>query len=282
MSEAREEPDRSEPTAEVMGVGYTRQTLDQAVDRMVGWAEGREPGPPRVVAATGFHGLWVAQRDPGYRMLLNRADMLCADGIAPVLLSRWADGPPLPERVPGPDVLEGCLAEADRRGLSSFFLGDTGETLAMLRGTLSRRYPGHRVAGTLSPPFRPLDREEEREMIETINRAAPDFLWVALGTPKQERWIFRHRDSLDVPVAAAVGAAFRFLTGRTRRAPEWVGSAGFEWAWRLAMEPKRLWRRSLVQGPRFAVRALRWLLFEQGGEGAGAADHPTGREDGTR
>lgn len=89
-----------------------------------------------------------------------------------------------------------------------------------------------------------------------INNARPDVLWVALGLPKQEWWIYRNRDRLRVPVAVAVGAAFGFVSGRVKRAPKWVGRAGFEWVWRLAMEPGKLWRRDLIDGPRFLVRAL--------------------------
>lgn len=247
----------------LMGVDYARLSLDEAVGTLVTWAEeGRTSrASTRFVAVTGFHGLWVAENQPGFRTVLNEADLLCADSIAPVVLSRLI-GEPLPERVPGPDLFASALEAGAERGLSSFFLGDTPKTLEELRSWLHRRHPGHRVVGTLSPPFRPLTRSEEEEVVERVNASGADILWVALGTPKQERWIHRNLSSLEVPVAAAVGAAFRFVTGQARRAPNWLQSVGLEWAWRLALEPTRLWRRTLVGGAGFSFAALRWLLRE--------------------
>lgn len=244
-------------TVPVMGVEYSRLDLAGAVRQLVEWVESPPP-TTRVVLATGFHGLWTAQRNEGYRRILNSADMLCADGMAPVLLSR-AVGDPLPERVPGPDLMQAYIEHADRSGMSSYFLGDTERTLQMLRSSVEDDYPGHRVVGAFSPPFSEVSREEELEAVEKVNESAPDVLWVALGTPKQERWVDRNRDALEVPVVAAVGAAFRFLSERTPRAPKWVGKMGLEWTWRLAMEPRKMWRRSLVQGPRFALESLRWI-----------------------
>jgi N-acetylglucosaminyldiphosphoundecaprenol N-acetyl-beta-D-mannosaminyltransferase len=158
-------------------------------------------------------------------------------------------------RTPGADVMRAFFELADRANLSSFFLGDTEETLAALKERLERSYPGHRVAGTCSPPFRALTADEDGEIVATINEARPDVLWVGLGTPKQDRWIHERKDRLRVPVAAGVGAAFGFLSGRVSRAPGWVGRCGMEWAWRVAHEPRKLWRRVLLDGPRFVAHA---------------------------
>jgi N-acetylglucosaminyldiphosphoundecaprenol N-acetyl-beta-D-mannosaminyltransferase len=162
----------------------------------------------------------------------------------------------LPERVPGPDILAAFLEHANRRGYRSFFYGDTEATLADLQRRVTERYPGHVVAGTLSPPFRPLTAEEDAQVIAMINDARPDVLWVGLGLPKQERWIAEHLDRLRVPVVVGVGAAFGFLSGRVSRAPAWVGRIGCEWLWRLAAEPRKLWRRDLIDGPRFLAHVL--------------------------
>lgn len=248
-------------TIDLLGVSYAFVTEDEALDYLESWIEA-PGGRTRFVAATGYHGLWTAQKEPTFREVLNEADMLCSDGIAPVWLSRFSSQR-LPERVPGPDLMEGLLRRANRGGYRSFFLGDTEETLRRLRATAEERFPGHEVAGTFSPPFREMRPEERGEMIERVNASEADVLWVALGTPKQERWIVRHRDALEVPVAVGVGAAFRFLTGQTARAPDWVGRAGLEWMWRLGAEPKKLWRRSLVEGPRFVAYALRQVLREK-------------------
>lgn len=238
----------------ILGCSISRVTIDEALNRIERFIELRE-GRCRFVVATGFHGIWEAHRNPRLRDVLNSADLFCPDGIAPVWISRLR-GVPLRGRVPGADLLARFAARANRTGYSSFFYGDTKETLATLKKQFERRHPGHRVAGTLSPPFRKLELEEERAMVKQINEARPDVLWVGLGVPKQEWWIHRNLDSLRVPVVVGVGAAFRLASGQVRRAPAWVGDAGFEWLWRLALEPAKLWRRDLVDGPRFLYRAL--------------------------
>ena len=239
---------------EILGCRVSKVTLIEALDLIEEWIQ-RPAQRPRYVVATGFHGLWEAQKDPEFQKVLNSADLFCPDGIAPVWLSRL-NGDALPERVPGPDLLAAFLAKADRSGHSSFFFGDTDETLAALKENVQKTYPGHRVAGVLSPPFRAMSAEEDAAIIEEINSARPDVLWVGLGMPKQDWWIYNHRDRLRVSVVAGVGAAFRFLSGSVKRAPEWVGNNGFEWLWRLAAEPRKLWRRDLIDGPRFLAYAF--------------------------
>ena len=113
---------------------------------------------------------------------------------------------------------------------------------------LAARYPGLAVAGVYSPPFCALTAEENRHVVATINVARADIVWVGLSTPKQERWMFEHRDQLRVPVLVGVGAAFDFHTGRTMQAPTWMRENGLEWLFRLIQEPRRLWRRYLVYG----------------------------------
>ena len=156
------------------------------------------------------------------------------------------------------------LAEAGRRNFSSFFYGDTEETLLALRRRLQKDFPNAPIAGMLSPPFGTVAPEEDRRHIEIINASKPDVLWVGLGTPKQDRWIHQHRSQLEVPVALGVGAAFRFLAGTVKRCPAWVGNAGLEWLWRLCREPAKLWRRDFTQGPRFLYHMLRDLANTHG------------------
>jgi N-acetylglucosaminyldiphosphoundecaprenol N-acetyl-beta-D-mannosaminyltransferase len=249
----------------ILGCSVSKITLDEALDRIESWIAQRD-GRCNFVAATGFHGIWEANKDPGLRDALNAADLFCADGIAPVLISRLR-GSPLPGRVPGPDLLTRFAALADQKGYGSFFLGDTEETLNALKDRLEQRYKGHRVVGTLSPPFRELAPEEEREIVQRINAARPDVLWVGLGLPKQEWWIHRNLHALAVPAAIGVGAAFRFVSGRVKRAPAWVGAAGFEWLWRLSMEPAKMWRRDFIDGPRFIYHALAETIIMRGQPG---------------
>jgi N-acetylglucosaminyldiphosphoundecaprenol N-acetyl-beta-D-mannosaminyltransferase len=243
---------------EVLGSRVSLISVDEAVFQLEEWI-GRREGRCRQVVVTGFHGLWEAHCDAEFFRIVNGADLWVPDGIAPVLVAK-ARGIRDARRVPGAELMDAFLAKADFTGYRSFFYGDTEETLSRLKAVAEERYPGHKVVGTLSPPFRPLSPEEDAEHLRQINAARPDILWVGLGTPKQDRWIHAHLDRLEVPVAVAVGAAFRFLTGQVQRAPAWVGRLGFEWAYRLAKEPRKCWRRSLIQGPQFTALVLMELL----------------------
>lgn len=242
------------PSVDVLGARVHGPTLPQAVDVIETWIREHD-GNARTVVATGFHGIWEGHKDPGFRQILNDADLFCPDGIAPVWLSRL-QGKPLPARVPGPDLLPAFLERAGQRGYGNYFYGDSEQTLAAIRNTVGDRFPGARIAGTFSPPFRTLSEAEKQEHIDRINAAAPHVLWVGLGCPKQERWICEHRQQLNVPVVIGVGAAFRFLVGRVPRAPVWMQNMGLEWVWRLLAEPRKLWRRDFIDGPRFLLAAM--------------------------
>ncbi len=122
----------------------------------------------------------------------------------------------------------------------------------------ARRFPQIEVAGTYTPPFQPLTREEDAQVVNLINAARPDVIWVGLSTPKQERWMHEHRDRLSAPVMVGVGAAFDFHTGRKKQAPVWMRENGLEWFYRLAQEPRRLWRRYIVYGSKF----IWWVSME--------------------
>jgi N-acetylglucosaminyldiphosphoundecaprenol N-acetyl-beta-D-mannosaminyltransferase len=218
------------------------------------WIQQNE-GICRRIVVTGFHGIWEAYQDTNFRYILNSADLWIPDGIAPVWVARWK-GLSSAMRTPGADLMRAFFEMAAKEGYSSFFYGDTESTLSRLQENLKRQYPTHRIAGTFSPPFRTLTQEEDDEIIDMINRTKPDVLWVGLGLPKQERWIFEHRFRLNVPVAVGVGAAFGFLSGQVKHAPNWLGNLGLEWLWRLTQEPKKLWKRDLVDGPRFVWHVL--------------------------
>lgn len=211
---------------------------------------GRRDGACRQIVVTGFHGLWRAFEDPELHRALNSADLWVPDGIAPVWVARLK-GFRGAQRLPGAELMEAFFARADQKGFSSFFYGDSVETLDALAQRLESRHPGHRIAGTFSPPFRELSEDEERQHVEMINAARPDVLWLGLGMPKQDLWIYRNRHRLHVPVAVGVGAGFRFIAGTVGRAPGWVGRMGLEWLWRLAQEPRKCWRRCFVEGPQF-------------------------------
>jgi N-acetylglucosaminyldiphosphoundecaprenol N-acetyl-beta-D-mannosaminyltransferase len=225
------------------------------------WIEDRD-GACRRITVSGFHGLWQAHENPGLRAILNSAELWVPDGIAPVWLARL-QGHRNVERAPGMEIMREFFRRANGKRYRSYFYGDTESTLAALQSTVEGSYPGHQVAGIFSPPFRPLTPEEDGAAIDRINAARPDVLWVGLGLPKQDTWIYERLDRLKVPVAIGVGAAFAFVAGTVSRCPDWIGRAGFEWAYRLVKEPKKLWRRDLLEGPRFFFRAAIECLRNQ-------------------
>jgi len=245
-------PPASEPSVSVLGSRVHLVSADRAVDHIEHWIDARD-GHCRRVVVTGFHGLWEAHRNPALASILNSAELWAPDGIIPVWVARLR-GHRNVERTPGAEIMEEFFVRSNARGYSSYFYGDTSETLSALRERLSRDYPGHRIAGAFSPPFRPLTPAEDREIVDRINAARPDVLWVGLGMPKQDIWIHERLNRLNVPVAIGVGAAFAFVAGTVQRCPDWIGRLGFEWVYRFLKEPKKLWRRDLIDGPRFLLR----------------------------
>jgi N-acetylglucosaminyldiphosphoundecaprenol N-acetyl-beta-D-mannosaminyltransferase len=168
----------------------------------------------------------------------------------------WWHGQRHVERVYGPDLLLACCAQSVARGDRHFFYGGAEGVAERLIGRLQSRYPGLNVAGSYSPPFGPMTAAEDADIVRRINEAAPDIVWVGLSTPKQERWMAEHAGRVHAPVLVGVGAAFDFHAGVKRQAPRWMQRAGLEWLFRLGTEPRRLWRRYLVNNPVFVWRVL--------------------------
>jgi N-acetylglucosaminyldiphosphoundecaprenol N-acetyl-beta-D-mannosaminyltransferase len=247
---------------EVLGVQIDAVQTEDLVARMEEWIHNHSRC--HTIGPTSMHGIVEAQHDPSFKEILNSADAVVPDGMPLVWVGR-RKGHHLPRRVYGPDlVLEFCEKTVGR-GYRHFFYGGEPGVPERLAESLKRRFPAIEVCGTFSPPMRPLDPQEDKEIVTLISRAAPDVLWVGLGTPKQERWMHEHRDQLQVPVLVSVGAAFDILSGRRKQAPRWMRDHGLEWLFRLLQEPWRLWRRYLVYGAQFivylAVDSLRGRVF---------------------
>ncbi len=183
--------------------------------------------------------------------------MTTPDGMPLVWLSRL-HGRRHVSRVYGPDLLIAVCQESIRAGYRHFFYGGAEGVPEALAAALLRRFPGLVVAGTYSPPFRPLTPEEDEQIVAMIDRARPDIVWVGLGAPKQEYWMAEHVGRLEAPVMVGVGAAFDFHSGRKKQAPRWMQRSGLEWLFRLLTEPRRLWRRYLINNPLFL-----WLVALQ-------------------
>jgi N-acetylglucosaminyldiphosphoundecaprenol N-acetyl-beta-D-mannosaminyltransferase len=236
------------PTIYLLGVRVHMVQIPDVVRQMEHWIQERRGS--HFIAFTNIHGMTKAQRDTAFKEILNSADLDAPDGMPLVWMSRIR-GYPLQRRVYGPELMLTFCEQTCLKGRRHFFYGGTPGAPEQLADMLRRRCPGLQVAGTHSPPFRPLTGKEDEEVVAIIQRAAPDVLWVGLSNGKQERWIFEHRDRLNVPVMAGVGAAFDLNTGRVRQAPPWMREHGLEWFHRLLQEPRRLWRRYLVCGPQF-------------------------------
>lgn len=241
-------------------LGSTVNMVD--IDFVVNWMEARIRGFDRKkdtaaqLLVTGFHGLNQARKDQNYFRIGQACDLWVPDSIAPVMVARMR-GMKDAVRTPGAEIMDVFFRRANKRGYSSYFYGDADHTLVALKQKLENRYPGHRFAGAFSPPFRPLGAAEEQEHVDMINEARPDVLWVGLGLPKQDEWIYRCRDRLKVPVAAGVGAAFGFLAETVKRAPAWARRMHLEWACMMVKKPKRTGRRVLIEGSEFMWHLLR-------------------------
>jgi N-acetylglucosaminyldiphosphoundecaprenol N-acetyl-beta-D-mannosaminyltransferase len=189
--------------------------------------------------------------------------MVTPDGMPLVYLSRLAGFKDC-GRVYGPDLMAEVCAQSVHLGHRHFFYGTTPKTLSALEDRLCQRYPGLIVAGSFSPPFRALTPAESFEIAALINEKKPDIVWVGLSTPKQEVWMAEHRALLDAPVLVGVGAAFDFHAGTVRQAPRWVQPLCLEWLFRLVTEPRRLWKRYLINNPAFlAGLLLQWLRIKK-------------------
>ena len=254
-------------TFKVLGVRTHAVQIGDVVARMEEWIRNRDGC--HSIAATSMHGTVEAQHDPAFKRILNSTDLVVPDGMPLVWMGR-RQGHHLPRRVYGPDLMLDFCEKTAGRGYRHFFYGGEPGVPERLAESLKRRFPTMEVCGTFSPPFRSLDPEEDQEIVSMISLAAPDVLWVGLGTPKQERWMHEHRDKLHVPVLVSVGAAFDLHSGRRNQAPRWMREHGLEWLFRLLQEPRRLWRRYLIDGTRFVVYlgldSLRLKSFDAGRE----------------
>jgi N-acetylglucosaminyldiphosphoundecaprenol N-acetyl-beta-D-mannosaminyltransferase len=240
------------PRANILGVAVSAIHMSMALETMDGWIARREA---HYVCVTNVHSVMESQRDESLRRIFNASGLVTPDGMPLVWLSRLT-GFRHVERVYGPDLMMAVCEHSITRGYRHFFYGGAQGVPEQLAASLQERFPGLMVVGAFSPPFRPLSPEEDDQIVRMIAEAEPDIVWVGLGAPKQERWMAAHVSRLTVPVLVGVGAAFDFHTQRKRQAPHWMRRSGLEWLFRLLMEPRRLWRRYLVDNPLFVIRVL--------------------------
>jgi N-acetylglucosaminyldiphosphoundecaprenol N-acetyl-beta-D-mannosaminyltransferase len=235
---------------QVNGVTFEPLSPDSLVERVERF---RCCGRSHVVHFCAAHPTVVARSDLAYREVLN-GGLNVPDGMGVVLALRLLGHHA--QRLPGSDAFALLCERGVGAGLRHYLFGGRPEIVDHLCLTLRVRYPGIRVVGAESPPFRPMSERELCEASARIQRAGTDLLWVGLGAPKQD-WVAEHlRERGSAPVILCVGAAFDFLSGAKRRAPEWMQRSGLEWLHRLACEPRRLWRRYIVGNVVFAAVVL--------------------------
>jgi N-acetylglucosaminyldiphosphoundecaprenol N-acetyl-beta-D-mannosaminyltransferase len=238
---------------DVLGVGISAIDPTDALGEVTRWIDN---GLQHYVCVTGVHGVMDSQGDPELLRIHNESGLTTPDGMPMVWAARIA-GAKNTKRVYGPDLMLAVCERAAQRGWGCFLYGATDEVLEQLRSNLSDRYPGLKIVGTHSPPFRALTPEEDEAVVRQINESGAQIVWVGLSTPKQERWMASHIGRVNASALFGVGAAFDMHAGNLRQAPRWMQRSGLEWLFRLASEPRRLWRRYAVNNPRFVLAISR-------------------------
>lgn len=247
-------------TRAVLGVPVSVIDYERTIEVMDALVDGGGRG---YVCVAPVHAVIEAQDDPELLAALRGATLVVPDGM-PVVWAANLLGERLDDRVYGPELMLRYSDRCAERGLRVWLYGGRDQgSLVQLALSMRRRHPNIQVVGGYSPPFRPLTEAEEDSVAQQINHARPDVLWVGIGVPKQEKWMARMRERLDVPVMCGVGAAFDFHAGRVSMAPPWMQKRGLEWAYRAAQEPRRLLPRYLYTNPRFVLSFARQYLGER-------------------
>ena len=233
--------------ANVLGVNVSAVNMDLAVNVTEQWIDAGRSG---YICVTGVHGVMEAQTDPEFLHILNHAAINLPDGM-PMTWVGHLQGFRKMDRVFGPDFMTAICRLSVERGYRNFFYGGQPGVAKLLSEALTNRFPGLQVVGIFAPPFRPLTSHEEDEVIAQVLQSRPHIVWVGLSTPKQERFMAQYASRFQVPLMVGVGAAFDYHTGQIRDCSLWIKRAGLQWLHRLIQDPKRLWKRYLINNPAF-------------------------------
>jgi len=233
-------------------------TFDEFVESLIELSKKKESS---YVCVCNAHMLIEASYSENFSNTVNEADIVTPDGKPVAKSIKWLYGIEQP-RVAGMDLIETLLMEISREGLKVFLYGSTSDVLEKMVNKACKQFPELNIVGTLSPPFRQLSSEEDQSNIDTINECNPDFVFVALGCPKQEKWMAEHKDKVK-SCMVGLGGAFPVYAGIVSRSPIWMQKYGLEWFYRLVKEPKRLWRRYLYTNSLFVVLFLNQYLIQK-------------------
>ncbi|HEX2847746.1 MAG TPA: WecB/TagA/CpsF family glycosyltransferase [Chitinophagaceae bacterium] len=204
---------------------------------------------------TMMEGFW----NPSFQKIINEAYLSIPDGKPLEVVGKLKGNKDI-SRLFGPTVMEKFIDWGRNDGIRHFFLGSSEATLAKLKEAIDSKYPNAIIAGMISPPYKPLDQWDHDGLIQTINAAKPDFIWIGLGAPKQEKWMFEHYEKLEQGMLFGIGAGFDYLAGNTSHAPTWMKRSSLEWLYRLIQEPRRLWKRYFKTIPPFIFYASLELM----------------------
>lgn len=240
----------------VVSSPVTALVFEQQIEVMLEWARKKLS---KVVCVANVHMLMEAHLDDGFKSVLEAADMVTPDGMPLVWMMRLL-GAKAQDRVAGLDIFHAVCHKAANEGVSIYLVGSTSEVLNEMKARLQKDFPNLEVAGLAPLPFRPLTEAEDQDLINEINDSGAGFAMVALGCPKQEKWMAEHKGKLNA-VMIGLGGAFPVYAGLHKRAPKWIREMGFEWLYRLAQEPKRLWKRYGTTIPPFLLLATQQLML---------------------
>jgi N-acetylglucosaminyldiphosphoundecaprenol N-acetyl-beta-D-mannosaminyltransferase len=242
----------------VLGIGVSTTNLPAALSTLEDWIIN---GRKTYVCVTGVHGVMEAQKDAKLKEIHNQSGLTVPDGM-PLVWAGKIYGHKNMGRVYGPDfMLEVCKVSVQRQ-YTHFLYGGKEGVAEKLKENLVKKFPGLSIVGTYTPPFRPLNEQEEEGLIQKVAGCCPDLFWVGLSTPKQERFMYHYLPKLDTGVMIGVGAAFDIHAGLFKDPPEWIKQSGLQWGYRLGQDPRRLWKRYLTNNPVFVGKFLRQLFAD--------------------
>ena len=231
---------------DILGVKIAEVDIGRACRRIEDWIK---DGKKTYVCIAPASTIVDCHRDENYKNVVNNAGMTTPDGMPLVWIGK-ARGANI-KRTYGPDLMQAMCELSQQKGYSHYFYGGGDRTIELFVRKMKERYPKLNIVGAVAPPFKEIKEIENDETLREINKSNPDILWVGLGSPKQDFWMYNHRDKLNVPVMIGVGAAFDFFAGTKKQAPAWMQRSGLEWIFRLCSEPKRLWKRYLIGNTKF-------------------------------
>ena len=243
----------------VLNVKLDALDVSEVIEKIEQWILSSKRVSAKYICVTNVNSVVEAKNNSYLKQITNQSDISVCDGMPLVWIGRLK-GFKLRERVYGFALMKKVLEITREKGYKNYFYGSTESVLKKMLPHIKAEYPGVKISGMHSPPFRPLTGTEKREIIEDINNSNADIVWVGLGYPKQEIWMYEFKDYIKCPVLIGVGAAFDFYSGNKRQAPGWMQNAGLEWLFRFLHEPRRLWKRYLVNNTIFILFMIKDVL----------------------